>query len=89
MWTTDTCLFIYYTQNVLLFKFRYNIFIGVRIIKEMSGSVASGTRCITLQDKLCSLELPTDLDTWNDHGNDDLTTKKKKNKEKLGRKDIR
>jgi len=33
-------------MNVLLFKFRYNIFIGVRIIKEMPGSVASGTLCI-------------------------------------------
>jgi hypothetical protein len=29
-------------KNVLLFKFRYNIFIGVRIIKEMPGLVASG-----------------------------------------------
>jgi hypothetical protein len=28
-------------KNVLLFKFRCNIFIGVRIIKEMPGSVAS------------------------------------------------
>jgi hypothetical protein len=36
-----------HTTNVLLFKFRCNIFIGVRIIKEMSGSVASGTPCIT------------------------------------------
>jgi len=34
-------------KNVLLFKFRCNIFIGVRIIKEMPGSVASGTPCIT------------------------------------------
>jgi hypothetical protein len=34
------------TSNVLLFKFRCNIFIGVRIIKEMPGSVASGTLCI-------------------------------------------
>ena len=33
------------TTNVLLFKFCCNIFIGVRIIKEMSGSVASGTPC--------------------------------------------
>jgi len=33
-------------KNVLLFKFRCNIFIGVRIIKEMSGAVASGTPCI-------------------------------------------
>jgi len=30
--------------------FRSNIFIGVRIIKEMEGSVASGTPCITLVD---------------------------------------
>jgi hypothetical protein len=33
-------------NNVLLFKFRYNIFIGVRIIKKMPGSVLSGTLCI-------------------------------------------
>jgi hypothetical protein len=33
-------------ENVLLFKFRCNIFIGVRISKEMLGSVASGTPCI-------------------------------------------
>jgi hypothetical protein len=31
------------TTNVLLFKFRCNIFTGVRIIKEKPGSVASGT----------------------------------------------
>ena len=30
-------------KNVLLFKFRCNIFIGVRIIKEMPDLVASGT----------------------------------------------
>jgi len=30
----------------MLFKFRCNIFIGVRFIKEMPGSVASGTYCI-------------------------------------------
>ena len=41
--TTDTFLFISHTTNVLLFKFRCNIFIGVRIIKEKPGSVASGT----------------------------------------------
>ena len=45
--TTGTFLFISHTTNVLLFKFRCNIFIGVRIIKEMPGSVASGTPCIT------------------------------------------
>jgi len=32
-------------NNVLLFKFRCNVFIGVRIIKEMPGSVASSTSC--------------------------------------------
>jgi hypothetical protein len=30
-------------KNILLFKFHCNIFIAVRIIKEMLGSVASGT----------------------------------------------
>ena len=40
------CRRISYITNVLLFKFRCNIFIGVRIIKEMPGSVASGTPCI-------------------------------------------
>jgi len=34
-------------KNVLLFEFRCNIYIGVRIIKEMPGTVASGTPCIT------------------------------------------
>ena len=38
--TTDTFLFISHTTNVLLFKFRCNIF--------MSVSVASGTPCIKL-----------------------------------------
>jgi len=44
--TTDTFLFISHTRNVLLFKFRCNIFIGVTIIEEMLGSVAIGTLCI-------------------------------------------
>jgi len=48
--TTDTFLFIYHTTNVLLFKFRCSIFIDVRIIKEMSGSIASGTHCIMRSD---------------------------------------
>jgi len=48
--TTDTFLFISYTTNVLLLKFRSSIFIGVRIIKEMPGSVTSGTRCISNKD---------------------------------------
>jgi hypothetical protein len=46
--TTDTFLFISHTTNVLLFKFRFNILIGVRIIKEMPGLVASGTHCIKI-----------------------------------------
>ena len=33
-------------KNVLLFRFSCNNFIGVGIIKEMPGSVASGTPCI-------------------------------------------
>ena len=33
-----------------LFKFRCNIFIGVRIIKEMPGSVAGGTHCTRIHD---------------------------------------
>jgi len=41
--TYHTFLFISHTMNVLLFKFRCNFFTGVRIIKEMPGSVASGT----------------------------------------------
>jgi hypothetical protein len=41
--TTDTFLFISHTTNVPVFKFRCNIFIGVRITKEIPGSVASGT----------------------------------------------
>jgi len=44
--TTDTFFFISHTTNVLLFKFRCNIFIGVTFIKEMPGSVVSGTPCI-------------------------------------------
>jgi len=44
--TTDTFLFISHTMNIVLLKFRCNILIGVRIIKEMPGSVASGTHCI-------------------------------------------
>ena len=33
-------------MSVVCVSFRCNIFIGVRIIKEMPGSVASGTPCI-------------------------------------------
>ena len=48
-WTTDTFLFISHTTNVLLFKFRCNVFNGVRIIKEMPGSVASGTHYLLMR----------------------------------------
>jgi len=50
---TDTFLFISHTTNVLLFKFRCNIFIDVRIIKEMPGSVASGTLCVCVCVCVC------------------------------------
>jgi hypothetical protein len=36
-------------KNLLLFKYRCNIFIGVRIIKETPGSIVSGTLCIFWQ----------------------------------------
>jgi len=32
--------------SVVRFKFRYNILISGKILKEMPGSVVSGTRCI-------------------------------------------
>jgi len=35
-----------------VYLFRCNIFIGVRIIKEMPGSVASGTSCKCTLDNL-------------------------------------
>ena len=35
-----------------MFKFRCNIFIGVRIIKEMPGSAESGTPCIMFERNL-------------------------------------
>jgi len=44
-WTGSSFLFISHTTNVLLFKFCCNIFIDVRIIKEMPVMVASGTPC--------------------------------------------
>jgi hypothetical protein len=33
-------------MTAFLFKFRFSSFIGIRIIKEMLGSVAIGTPCI-------------------------------------------
>jgi hypothetical protein len=44
--TTDTFLFISHATIIPLFKLSCNIFISVRIIKEMLVSVASGTLCI-------------------------------------------
>jgi len=40
VWETKT------NVSVVHFKFRCNILISVNIIKEMAGSVASGTPCI-------------------------------------------
>jgi hypothetical protein len=45
------------TSQHALFKFRYNIFIGVRIIKEMPGSVAIGTTCIFNNSFFFQMEL--------------------------------
>jgi len=42
-------------KNVLLFKFSCNIFIGIRIIKEMAGCVASGTLCINIHVEMTVL----------------------------------
>jgi len=50
--TTDTFLFISHTTNVLLFKFRCNIFIGFRIIKEIV-TVDPGSKP---DQNLCSAE---------------------------------
>jgi len=47
-------------KNVFLFKFRCNIFIGVRIIEEMPDTVASGTPCI-----IRKYVLPTCI--WSEH----------------------
>ena len=44
----QTFLFISHTKNVLVFKFRCNISICVRIIKEMPGSVSRDTHCTFL-----------------------------------------
>jgi hypothetical protein len=59
----NTFLFISHTTNVLLFKSRCNIVIGVRIIKELSGLVGSGTPCIILI-KLTKLLLTSSLTSY-------------------------
>jgi hypothetical protein len=64
--TTDAFLFIYHATNVLLFKFRCNIFIGVRIIKEMPGSVASGTSFITTEGRKVLAKNAT-VSEWRSH----------------------
>jgi hypothetical protein len=51
--TTDTFLLISHPTNVLLIKFRCNIFIGVKIIEEMPGLVASGTPCMCVCVCVC------------------------------------
>jgi hypothetical protein len=59
--TTDTFLFISHTTNVRLFKFLCNIFIGVTIIKEMSGLLTSGTLCIFIYYKYIKVNLRVNL----------------------------
>jgi len=56
--TTDTFLFISHTTNVLLFKFCCNIFIGVKIIEEMPGSVVSGTHFVSVVWARVNLTVP-------------------------------
>jgi len=55
--TTGTFLFISHTTNVLLFKSRCNIFIGFRIIKQMSGLVGSGAPYILLHNAVACLSV--------------------------------
>jgi len=50
---TNTFLFISHTMNIPLFEFCCDIFIGVRIIKEIPGLVASGTHCICCICQVC------------------------------------
>ena len=40
--------------SVVRFKFRCNILISGKIIKEMPGSVANGTHCICAIERLCT-----------------------------------
>jgi hypothetical protein len=51
----------YHVLEVLLFKFRCNVFIGIRIIKEMPRSVArGGTHCAIIINQT-NAPLPTVL----------------------------
>jgi hypothetical protein len=63
------CRYISYTMRQVRFKFRCNILISGKIIKEISGSVASGTHCTrvltpyhltmpALWYSLCTYKLP-------------------------------
>jgi len=53
--TTDTFLFISHTTNVLLFKFRCNIFIGVRIINPLTPNDPYRGRTAPITSKRCIL----------------------------------
>jgi len=56
-WPTDTFLFISHTTNVILFKFRCNIFIGVRIIKENAGFGSEWDTLYYHQQQMCYYEV--------------------------------
>jgi hypothetical protein len=45
------CVVFFYIS--FFFKFRCNILASGKIIKEMPGSVASGTLCITVEESIC------------------------------------
>ena len=52
------CRHISYTTRYVRFKFRCNILISGKIIKEMPGSVASGTHCSTVQNTFQTVRNP-------------------------------
>jgi hypothetical protein len=58
--TTDAFLSISHITNVILFKFRCNIFIRVRTIEEIPGSVASVTHgmFVDSRSQIASLAQP-------------------------------
>ena len=53
--TTDTFLFISHTTNILLFKFRCNIFVAVRIINPSTPNDHYSGRTAPLTYKRCIL----------------------------------